>query len=79
MRVLIIGINYRPEVTAIGSYTAGLAEHRTGSFSPPRFRRRVRLGRQGRDERPGGFADPRKGRHDTFPASLAASRIRVRQ
>lgn len=27
MRVLIIGINYRPEPTAIGPYTAGLAEH----------------------------------------------------
>ena len=27
MRVLIIGIYYRPEVTAIGPYTAGLAEH----------------------------------------------------
>lgn len=27
MRVLIIGINYRPELTGIGPYTAGLAEH----------------------------------------------------
>src|SRR5664280_2850465 len=27
MRVLIIGINYRPEPTGIGPYTAGLAEH----------------------------------------------------
>lgn len=27
MRVLIIGINYRPEVSGIGPYTAGLAEH----------------------------------------------------
>ena len=27
MRVLIFGINYRPEPTAIGPYTAGLAEH----------------------------------------------------
>jgi glycosyltransferase involved in cell wall biosynthesis len=27
MRVLIIGINYRPELTAIGPYTAGLAEY----------------------------------------------------
>lgn len=27
MRVLIIGINYRPELTAVGPYTAGLAEH----------------------------------------------------
>lgn len=27
MRVLIIGLNYRPELTAIGPYTAGLAEH----------------------------------------------------
>jgi glycosyltransferase involved in cell wall biosynthesis len=27
MRVLIIGINYRPEPTAVGPYTAGLAEH----------------------------------------------------
>jgi hypothetical protein len=27
LRVLIIGINYRPEVTGIGPYTAGLAEH----------------------------------------------------
>ncbi len=26
-RVLIIGINYRPELTAVGPYTAGLAEH----------------------------------------------------
>ena len=27
MRILIIGINYRPEPTGIGPYTAGLAEH----------------------------------------------------
>ena len=27
MRVLIVGINYRPEPTGIGPYTAGLAEH----------------------------------------------------
>ena len=27
MRVLIIGINYSPELTGIGPYTAGLAEH----------------------------------------------------
>ena len=27
LRVLIIGINYRPELTAVGPYTAGLAEH----------------------------------------------------
>jgi hypothetical protein len=27
MRVLIIGINYRPEPTGIGPYTAGLTEH----------------------------------------------------
>jgi colanic acid biosynthesis glycosyl transferase WcaI len=27
MHVLIIGINYRPEPTGIGPYTAGLAEH----------------------------------------------------
>ena len=27
MRVLIVGINYRPERTAVGPYTAGLAEH----------------------------------------------------
>jgi putative colanic acid biosynthesis glycosyltransferase WcaI len=27
MRILIAGINYRPEVTGIGPYTAGLAEH----------------------------------------------------
>ena len=27
MRVLIIGINYRPEPSGIGPYTAGLAEH----------------------------------------------------
>jgi glycosyltransferase involved in cell wall biosynthesis len=27
MRVLIIGINYAPELTGIGPYTAGLAEH----------------------------------------------------
>ncbi len=27
MRVLIAGINYRPEPTGIGAYTAGLAEH----------------------------------------------------
>ncbi len=27
MRVLIFGINYRPELTAVGPYTAGLAEH----------------------------------------------------
>jgi colanic acid biosynthesis glycosyl transferase WcaI len=27
MRVLIIGINYRPELTGTGPYTAGLAEH----------------------------------------------------
>ena len=27
MRVLIVGINYRPELTAVGPYTAGLAEH----------------------------------------------------
>ena len=27
MRVLIIGINYRPELTGIGPYTADLAEH----------------------------------------------------
>jgi colanic acid biosynthesis glycosyl transferase WcaI len=27
MRVLIIGINYRPEPTGIGPYTAGLAEN----------------------------------------------------
>jgi colanic acid biosynthesis glycosyl transferase WcaI len=27
MRVLIIGINYRPEPTGIGPYTAGLAQH----------------------------------------------------
>jgi len=27
MRVLLIGINYRPEPTGIGPYTAGLAEH----------------------------------------------------
>ncbi len=27
MRVMIVGINYRPELTGIGPYTAGLAEH----------------------------------------------------
>ena len=27
LRVLIIGINYYPELTAVGPYTAGLAEH----------------------------------------------------
>ena len=27
MHALIIGINYRPELTAVGPYTAGLAEH----------------------------------------------------
>ncbi len=27
MRVLIVGINYRPELTGIGPYTTGLAEH----------------------------------------------------
>lgn len=27
MRILIVGINYRPELTGIGPYTAGLAEH----------------------------------------------------
>lgn len=27
MRVLVIGINYRPELAGIGPYTAGLAEH----------------------------------------------------
>ncbi len=27
MHVLIVGINYRPELTGIGPYTAGLAEH----------------------------------------------------
>ena len=27
MRVLIVGINYSPELTGIGPYTAGLAEH----------------------------------------------------
>jgi len=27
MRILIIGINYRPEMAGIGPYTAGLAEH----------------------------------------------------
>ena len=27
MRVLICGINYRPELTGIGPYTTGLAEH----------------------------------------------------
>ena len=27
MRVLVVGINYRPERTAVGPYTAGLAEH----------------------------------------------------
>jgi glycosyltransferase involved in cell wall biosynthesis len=27
MRVLIVGINYRPELTGVGPYTAGLAEH----------------------------------------------------
>jgi glycosyltransferase involved in cell wall biosynthesis len=27
MRVLVIGINYRPELTGIGPYTTGLAEH----------------------------------------------------
>jgi len=27
LRVLLIGINYRPELTGIGPYTAGLAEH----------------------------------------------------
>ncbi len=26
-RVLLVGINYRPELTAVGPYTAGLAEH----------------------------------------------------
>jgi len=26
MRVLVFGMNYRPEVTAIGPYTAGLAQ-----------------------------------------------------
>lgn len=30
MRVLIVGINYRPELTGIGPYTAGLAEHLAG-------------------------------------------------
>ena len=25
-KVLIIGINYRPELTAVGPYTAGIAE-----------------------------------------------------
>ena len=30
LHVLIIGINYRPELTAVGPYTAGLAEHLAG-------------------------------------------------
>jgi glycosyltransferase involved in cell wall biosynthesis len=30
MRVLIVGINYRPELTGIGPYTTGLAEHLVG-------------------------------------------------
>lgn len=30
MRILIAGINYRPEVTSVGPYTAGLAEYLVG-------------------------------------------------
>lgn len=30
MRLLIVGVNYRPEETGIGPYTAGLAEHLSG-------------------------------------------------
>src|SRR5579872_3771472 len=30
MRLLILGMNYRPEATGIGPYTAGLAEHLAG-------------------------------------------------
>ena len=30
MRVLIIGINYRPDLTGIGPYTADLAEYLAG-------------------------------------------------
>ncbi len=80
MRVLIVGINYSPELTGIGPYTAGLAEHLasrgddvtviTGLPHYPDWRI---AGRTSRTHDPGGVAR-RRSRHPRRPLRAGHSR-----